>query len=95
MQINRITQTLLLSTTNETHTVKQWLEKTCEVAQVDFWNVYTQSPTQERQAEVDYLRGDYSKAEKVLGWKPKVKFDELIELMYKADYDSLKSGNPR
>lgn len=40
-----------------------------------------------RPAEVDTLLGDYSKARKVLGWKPKVKFNELVELMAKADYD--------
>jgi GDPmannose 4,6-dehydratase len=36
---------------------------------------------------VEYLRGDYSKAEKELGWKPKVKFDELVHLMVDADLD--------
>ena len=41
-----------------------------------------------RPAEVDILLGDYSKAKKKLGWKPKVKFNELVEIMAKADYDS-------
>lgn len=38
-----------------------------------------------RPAEVDILVGDYTKAKKELGWKPKVKFDELIEIMMEAD----------
>ena len=41
-----------------------------------------------RPAEVDILLGDYSKAKKQLGWKPKVKFDELVKIRAKADYDS-------
>jgi GDPmannose 4,6-dehydratase len=44
-----------------------------------------------RPAEVDLLVGDSSKAEKVLGWKPKVNFAKLIEIMVKTDYDYLKS----
>ena len=45
-----------------------------------------------RPAEVDILLGDYSKAKKQLGWEPKVKFDELVEIMTKADYNSEKNA---
>src|SRR3989344_4483522 len=41
-----------------------------------------------RPAEVDILQGDYSKAKKKLGWKPKVKFKELVKIMAKADYEN-------
>jgi len=78
----------------ETHTVKQWLEKTCEVAGVDFWNVFEQSPTFQRQAEVDYLKADPTHAASVLGWRTKTSFPEIVEIMYKADYDSIESCNP-
>lgn len=71
--------------TNETHTVKEWLEKSCEAAGVDFWDIYSQDPTFERQSEVDYLKGDYSKANKILGWEPKTRFNKLVEEMVKAD----------
>ncbi len=43
-----------------------------------------------RPAEVDVLRGDYSKAKQTLGWKPKVKFKELVKIMAKADYGAEK-----
>ena len=46
-----------------------------------------------RPAEVDLLLGDPSKAKKVLGWKPKVKFDELVELMMKADLEQVGHEN--
>lgn len=44
-----------------------------------------------RPAEVDHLRGDYSKAEKILGWKPKTNLKELIEMMFKSDLEKLSA----
>ena len=38
-----------------------------------------------RPSEVEYLYGDYSKAQKILGWEPKTDISELVELMVKAD----------
>ena len=38
-----------------------------------------------RPTEVDHLRGDASKAERKLGWKPRVSFEELIKMMVRAD----------
>jgi len=43
-----------------------------------------------RPAEVDVLRGDSSKASKVLGWKPKTTFSELVEKMVKNDIELVK-----
>lgn len=40
-----------------------------------------------RPAEIDILQGDYSKAKKMLGWEPKIKFKELVKLMVEADYE--------
>jgi len=45
-----------------------------------------------RPAEVDLLIGDYSKAKKELGWKPKTKFKDLVKLMVKED---LKNYGPK
>ena len=47
-------------------------------------------PVHFRPSEVDYLLGDSSKARKVLGWKPKVTFEELVEIMVKHDFDFIK-----
>ena len=41
-----------------------------------------------RPTEVDLLLGDASKAKKVLGWEPKVKFEELIKLMMEAEFET-------
>ncbi len=43
-----------------------------------------------RQTEVDLLIGDPSKAEKILGWKPKVTFEELVRIMVKADCEMVQ-----
>jgi len=40
-----------------------------------------------RPAEVQSVIGDYSKAKRELGWEPKVRFRELVELMLKYDLE--------
>jgi GDPmannose 4,6-dehydratase len=47
-----------------------------------------------RPAEVDHLIGDYSKAERELGWRPNTSFEELVRLMVDADLALLSSGTP-
>lgn len=81
---NETPEDFVLST-GDVHTVKQWLEKACACAGLDYWDVFAQNTAFERQSEVDYLRGDSSKAEKVLGWKPTKRFDEIVEDMVRAD----------
>ena len=46
-------------------------------------------PNYYRPTEVDLLIGDPSKAKKVLGWKAKTKFEELVKLMIKTDLDKV------
>jgi GDPmannose 4,6-dehydratase len=43
-----------------------------------------------RPTEVDLLLGNPAKAKEILGWEPKVKFDELVKIMTKADWDLAK-----
>jgi len=43
------------------------------------------NPKYYRPAEVDILQGDYSKAKRELGWEPKVKFKELVNIMMRHD----------
>lgn len=49
-------------------------------------------PNYYRPTEVDLLIGDFTKAKNLLGWEPKVKFEELVKIMVKADWD-LINGN--
>ena len=45
-----------------------------------------------RPAEVDLLLGDPSKAKKIIGWKPKTKFKELVKIMLEADLEKEKTS---
>lgn len=73
--------------TNESHSVKEFAERAFAVVGLD-WEKYVKTDKRfMRPLDVNYLRGDYSKAERVLGWKPKVKFEQLVEIMVKADLD--------
>lgn len=76
--------------TGETHSIKEFVKLAFEMVDLD-WKKYVKTdPKFFRPAEVDYLVGDYSKAKKMLGWKPKVRFKELVEMMVKADIERLK-----
>ncbi len=70
--------------TNETHTVKEFVDEACKVAGITSKKIHT-SKENFRPFDVQYLRGDYSKAEKKLGWKPKTKFKKLVKLMVEED----------
>jgi GDPmannose 4,6-dehydratase len=45
-----------------------------------------------RPAEVDVLRGDFSKAHQKLGWSPKTSFVDLVEKMVENDLQLLKNS---
>jgi len=51
----------------------------------DFHQYVKHDPKYFRPAEVDLLIGDPSKAEKKLGWKREVGFDQLVDMMVKHD----------
>lgn len=77
--------------TGQTHTVQRLVETAFNCVGLN-WRDYTlQDPKFMRPAEVDLLIGDPSKAVKVLGWKPHVSFEQLVEMMVKSDYDKLKA----
>jgi len=48
------------------------------------------NPRYYRPTEVDLLLGDATKAKNELGWEPKIKFKELVELMIEADWKKVK-----
>ena len=79
--------------TGETHTVREFVEMAFAHADLDWKQFVKHDPRYERPAEVDLLLGDASKAKKILGWEPKVRFHELVRIMVDADMDLL-SRNP-
>ncbi len=71
--------------TNESHTVKELVEKAFAVAGLDWEKYVTVEERFLRPLDVNFLQGDYAKAKRELGWEPKVKFNELVEIMVKED----------
>jgi GDPmannose 4,6-dehydratase len=75
--------------TEEKHSVREALEIAFAHAGLDPDEHVEIDPRYFRPAEVDSLLGDASKAREKLGWEPKVRFRELIELMVDADIETL------
>ncbi len=77
--------------TGKSHSVREFAEKAFECAGIKDWEQYVKvDPRYFREADVQHLQGDPSKAMKILGWKPKVTFEQLVERMVKADIKRLK-----
>jgi GDPmannose 4,6-dehydratase len=96
-----------VAATGETHTVREFAEKSAAICGWDIvWDGSAENekgrdrktgkllvevdPKFHRPAEVELLLGDPTKAMKKLGWKPKVKFDGLVEMMMKADLAAMR-----
>jgi GDPmannose 4,6-dehydratase len=76
--------------TGETHSVREFTEKVFIRLDLDYNKYVSIDPRYFRPTEVDVLLGDASKAKKALGWKPKVTFDALIDMMIAADMELAK-----
>ena len=76
--------------TNESHSVQELCEVAFARADLD-WKKYVQVDSSlVRPAEVELLIGDPGKAKQKLGWEPKVRFKQLIEMMVDADLKRLR-----
>jgi GDPmannose 4,6-dehydratase len=92
--------------TGETHTVREFTEITFRELGVELhWDgeadnekgldsngrvLVEVSPRYYRPTEVDILIGDPSKAARLLGWTPRVKFDELVRIMVASDLEKVR-----
>jgi len=81
--------------TGETHSVREFVEAAFACADLDWKEFVKQDPRYQRPAEVDLLIGDPSKAKKILGWEPKVRFGELVRIMVDADMKFFSRETPR
>ena len=71
--------------TGHTHSVEKLASLAFECVDLDYKDYVEIDPALVRPAEVDLLVGDASLAKKVLGWEPKVSFEELIKMMVESD----------
>jgi len=71
--------------TGETHSVKDFLKEAFGVVGLD-WRKYVKIDKKfKRPYDINFLKGDCSKAQRKLSWKPKVTFRELVKIMMKED----------
>ena len=73
--------------TGETHTVREFAEEAFKTVGLNYEEFVEISEKYFRPNEVDHLLGDYSKAEKSLGWTPKTSFSELVKMMVEHDIE--------
>ena len=81
--------------TGETHSVREFVEAAFAHVDLDWKQFVKHDERYERPAEVDLLLGDASKAKKILGWEPKVRFHQLVQIMVDADMELLSRKTPR
>ena len=71
--------------TGETHSVSDFLDSSFKYINGKWQDYVVIDPKFYRPAEVDYLLGDSTKAKEILGWKPEISFDGLVEKMVEHD----------
>jgi GDPmannose 4,6-dehydratase len=76
--------------TGETHSVRDFVERVFERLDLDYRDHVEIDERYFRPTEVDVLLGDATKAQKILGWKPKTGFDQLIDMMVRTDLELAK-----
>jgi GDPmannose 4,6-dehydratase len=74
--------------TGKCHSVKELVERTFDIAGLGNYEKYVEiDPKYYRPHEVPHLKGDASKANRVLGWKPRHTFEDLVKMMYVSDLE--------
>ncbi len=75
--------------TEQTHSVEEFVAEAFGYVGLD-WRQYVEiDPRYKRPLEVEVLIADASRARKLLGWQPKVNFQELVRIMVDADMEAL------
>jgi GDPmannose 4,6-dehydratase len=71
--------------TGEAHSISELVEKAFDVVKLDWQDHVKVDKRFLRPLDVPSLMGDYTKAEKELGWRPRTKFDKLVEFLVKEE----------
>ena len=81
--------------TGKAVSIKTALQYVCDVAEVDFNKAHVIHHANIRPLEVSVLRGDSSKIQSELGWKPEYDWASLLKEMYESDYASVLNSSGR
>ncbi|WP_101847239.1 GDP-mannose 4,6-dehydratase [Zhihengliuella sp. ISTPL4] len=76
--------------TGEAHTVREFVQAAFDHVNLNWEDYVSTDPRYERPSEVDALIGDYSKAERRLGWKPTTTFTGLVQRMVDGDLQQVR-----
>jgi len=76
--------------TGEIHTVRDFCDAAFRHLGLDWREYVAQDQEFNRPSEVDTLCADFSKAKRLLGWEPTVRFPELVRMMVDADLADAK-----
>ena len=71
--------------TGESYSVREFLEECFAYLNLSWQDYVSIDQRYFRPSEVDYLRGDASRAQEKLGWFPQVSFKELVKMMVEYD----------
>jgi GDPmannose 4,6-dehydratase len=75
--------------TGESHTIREFLDEAFGYVNLDWRDYVELDPRYLRPSEVEYLLADPARAERELGWEPKIKFKELVRIMVDADVEAI------
>jgi GDPmannose 4,6-dehydratase len=76
--------------TGVSHSIREFAQLAFEVAGLNWENYVVTDEKLYRPIDVNYLCGDYSKAKQKLGWKPETTFEQLVNMMVKADMERVR-----
>jgi GDPmannose 4,6-dehydratase len=79
--------------TKKQYSIRDFLSEAFKNIEIDNWESYVKQDERfMRPAEVNCLRGDFSKAQEKLGWKPKIEFNEIVKRMVENDIKLLEEN---
>jgi GDPmannose 4,6-dehydratase len=81
--------------TGESHSVRELVDLAFSIVGLDYQDYVKIDPKYFRPAEVTFLLGDASKAKVKLDWAPSLSFEQLVEMMVKADIERYKRSDVR
>jgi GDPmannose 4,6-dehydratase len=75
------------------HSVKDFLEYSFGLLDLNYNDYVEIDPDLYRPSEVHYLKGDATKAKKILDWQPEISFEDLVKDMVYSDIEANKQTN--
>jgi GDPmannose 4,6-dehydratase len=79
--------------TGVTHTVREFCDAAFKHVGLNYQDYVVVDKEFFRPSEVDVLKGDSAKAQRVLGWTPRRVFEDIVKEMVEADLRNLQEKN--